>query len=203
MAQISSGMQSAEMQLWEDADSYDRLLGSLDVETKIRLVGVPFAITTATFRDGIADRDYCSLEICTADSARYNTAKIIRRRASQTKDLTVAQVAELGYDQDDYAEPLSRLVFNDSSTGVRRQMVSYLNMKHYVLSDREVTDRDHDVLGGELGQNIFDVAASEWVEGADLAKEGIKLAPPLLCMQGLRVSAYEYEGRAAATFYLG
>jgi hypothetical protein len=130
------------------------------------LIGVPFVITSATFRPAEPGRarGYVSLEITTSDN--------------------------------------HDLVINDGSTGIRRQVVTYCQMKGYLTGpadpDMVVTAKDADV-GGDFGPVTVTLAASADKSEAYIAIEGFRL----LASQGIRVSEYSSpEFGDASTAYL-
>jgi hypothetical protein len=160
-------------------------------EALMSLVGVPFKITSATFRDGIQNKerayrdDYVSLELTVAPpEVLSDTANRIQSRRT-TYNLPLMGMA--------HAE--EQLVINDGSTGIYRQIVQYLAAKnHLVLPEGEEE--------GEKGHSIFDLPRTEWLAGAELATDGIDIA--LKCSRGLRFSDYDnpYGPDKARTWYI-
>lgn len=113
-----------------------------DLVEKEDLIGVPFIITSLTYRNGIGNADYVSVEFTTL------------------------------------REPYYEGVFNDGSTGVRRQTVQYLIAKQQVTSD----DPDTPLSGGE---------------------EDPHYEVKLIASRGLRKSSYTHpEFGMSETFYL-
>lgn len=82
---------------------------------KARLLGVPHIITRATYRPGIEEKDYVSLEAVVADAGTLEY-EIKRGRIAN-----VSSLAELA------VEPEERIVYNDGSTGIRRQFTHLLH----------------------------------------------------------------------------
>lgn len=161
------------------------------------LVGVPFLITSATFRDGTPRREkvdgkvqefptnYVSLEIMIGDSAALDRAM---QRAVQRKRETA--INNLGR-----FDPEELLVLNDGSTGIYRQVVSFL-----VETGRLAVPAGED--GGMSGQSRFDTYRSQWT-GWDSTKTTDPTFPfMLLCPRGTRESRYEFGTDEAITHYL-
>jgi len=189
---------------WDDEDSVDVVEGS-DLESdKEMLVGVPFIITKVFFRDGKFLRhgqsfpdDFVSIELVTAPADNPLWKKVERKREAFPGIPTETDVM-----------PNEQIVINDSSTGIKRQIVSYLHDKKLITvttpeSDyKEAAPRGLSDLSGELGTNAFDANRNLLLEGAEAAEKGISVR--LKCPRGLRVSTYENdytpEGK---TFYLG
>jgi len=82
---------------------------------KARLVGVPFVITRVTFRPGDASPDYVSCE-CVVGDAQACAEAVGRGWVPGVTDV-----------QNFPFMPEERVVFNDSSTGVRRDIVRLLH----------------------------------------------------------------------------
>ena len=192
------------------------VLDSAYLEGKARLIGVPFAIVSVHYRTGAYKRpkevfpaDFVSVEGYTAPLTNrlYNPATIKRLRERARDSLTGAQIAKLGFEVDDYAEPGDKVVINDSSTGIYRQITSYLAYKKFIkvsLPKNAPKDAEpqYDDLKGTLGSNLFDQSRDEWAEGKDVATQGIYLPNALVARQGLRVSGYENDStQEGATFY--
>lgn len=192
-AELSYGSAS---RAWEDLDSADIVEGS-DLESdKEQLVGVPFIITKIFFRDGKYMRsgesipdDFVSVELVTAPADFKGWRKVYRKREAYPGIPTETEVG-----------PDEQIVINDSSTGIKRQVVQYLHAKGLITVDNE-TPRDHSDLSGALGESPFDADRATLVAGAAEAEKGIEVR--LVCPRGLRVSFYENdftpEGK---TFYL-
>lgn len=192
--------EAEQIALWDNMEGVDQVTGTRELEPKIRLVGVPLIICRVTFRpEGANKRDYLSVEAVTAPAGRYDPEKIARVRASAVRKMPLPVIEEIGYRVDSYADPNSEIVFNDSSTGVRRQLVYYLQSKG--LIDVGKKDLDKAGLDGEMGVNPFDTDVLAWKRGSAEATEGIDVK--LLCPNGLRVSTYDNAfGTVAATYYL-
>lgn len=88
----------------------------------------------------------------------------------------------------------SNIVFNDGSTGIRRQLVNYLSQKGLVDPGK----------GPEEGPECrYDNPFSDWKKGKEEAVNGWDIR--LVCARGLRVSEYEWpagSGQLASTWYL-
>lgn len=157
---------------------------------KSPLVGVPFVIVGATFRDGnervwsggITTGNYVSLEIVLGDAAAFQTA-VARGR------MTLEQARSF--------EPNERLVINDGSTGICRQITHFLHAAKII----DVPDGPED---GPAGESRYDMHWSLW-NGADPDGGHPFYEFTLLCKRGLRVSEYEYGTKSksdATTFYI-
>lgn len=156
---------------------------------KESLLGIPFVIVGVTYREGFPREgkagDYVSVECITADPdtmTRYSVPKYQRGNA-------------------DPVWPNEPVIFNDSSTGVRRHFTAYLHSLGVIDVGEPVDEGSR-----------YDRAFQFWDEGADVAAAGIKDVPygndanvPLryVCARGLRVSEYDYQGSPAETYYFG
>jgi len=164
-----------------------------------QLEGVPFVILGGTFRTGFVREvkgqkykgDYVSLEILLGDEKAF---------------------AARGVSLDGKAfQPLQVARFNDGSTGVRRQIVSYLAAKGYI----QVSDTPLDEIGtagGKMGDSEFDIPVNYWkdVMQGDLRFDiegdsvyDFKIPRGLSCPRGLRSSEYRNEFGDGVTRYLG
>lgn len=97
-------------------DGATAVISSAQLEQdKARLLGIPHIITRATFRPGIEEKDYVSIEAVVADrgTLEYEVKRGRVPNVDSYADLTV--------------EPEERIVYNDGSTGVRRQLVHLLH----------------------------------------------------------------------------
>lgn len=146
----------------------------------LSLVGVPFKITSATFRDGIQRPgydyrdDYVSLELTVAPPAVLTaTADRIatRRKAHDLPLIGMARAEE-------------QLVINDGSTGIYRQIVQYLAEGKHLIS---LPDGEKE---GEKGTTIYDLPRSQWLGGHD-DTEPVTFDIALKCSRGLRFSDYD------------
>jgi hypothetical protein len=151
---------------------------------KSMLVGVPFVVVEVTYRPGFPragqQGDYVSVECVVADKDTLNTAPV---RSMIPDDLQV-------YGN----EPV---VFNDSGTGVRRELTMHFDNAGLINVGPE-----------SLTDNRFDRQFQIWADGADLAQTGIVADANgekfrYLAMRGLRRSDYENEYGPATTFYFG
>jgi hypothetical protein len=102
------------------------------------LEGVPFLITRVTFRKGDYAAHYVSCECVIAPKDMLE-----RRRVN---------LATLPFDAGDH------VVFNDGSTGIRRQIVAYLYGKGYIALPDPV------VIEGKAGECSFDLSPGEWAD---------------------------------------
>lgn len=188
--------------VWANLDQVDRLRLSADLESKLRLIGVPFLITNVTYREadyskpGTANPYYMSVEATIAPEFVEPTSERIRRREKAAKDLP-------GLVVDDFPQPGADVVFNDMSTGVYRVLTAYIASTFPQLVQLDHDDQlDMTDLSGKLGESVFDQGPDDWREGGQAGKDGIALR--LFCARGLRASHYggDGEGPEATTFYL-
>lgn len=182
---------------WEDVDSIDSVF-SADIEKdKMELCGVPFIITGATFRPGrfknlgqTKSGEFVSVELITAPEPLFTQLVNKYRSRLMAQGFNLSIPPEIGPDES--------LIINDSSTGIRRQLVQYLHLSGMITVKEGAETSD---LTGQSGTNVFDTESSDWVSGGAIAATGISLR--LLCKRGLRPSQYENEYTPEGmTFYL-
>lgn len=150
------------------------------------LLNVPHIIIGITYRQGFPTPggkpgDYVSIEAVVADKDTLMTPPI--RNALDLENLKV-------YGN----EPV---VYNDGSTGVRRQLTEQLHGMGII-----------DVGNPRKDENPFDRPFQEWASGGDLAESGIvadQNGVPFryAALRGLRRSDYEWQGQPAHTHYIG
>jgi hypothetical protein len=175
--------------------SFVNLLGDADViegytlETEKRnLIGVPFIITSVTVRDGVAKSkteltNYVSAECVVADST------------------TLARLLDMGRisrEQHGRIIPEEGIVINDGSTGIGRQLITYLDAKGIIQCPEGPE-------GGEAGESRYDVYRAQWLKGYDPAIGDMRFELPrgLACPRGLRVSEYQSALYGdSVTFYI-
>lgn len=181
--------------LLTDADQVD---GHALEKDKDNLIGLPFIITGITFREGIVDRadksrrmNYVSVEAMLPDT-------LTLRHAVQRGRITPQQAAMFA--------PGERIVFNDGSAGICRQLAQYAHTRGYVACpDGPET--------GDAGATRYDTPHLTWdiPDGSPAERRfatddsGITaIAVKLACLRGLRVSTYDAGyGEDSATYYLG
>lgn len=173
---------------------WDTLIQSADVvagadlakdELKLALVGIPFVATRVVFRPGAARKSYVSTELV------IGSADVLKRRRIDMSTLPW--------------EPGQSVVFNDGSTGVRRQLAQYLEAKGWIT----LPDGPE---GGKLGESKYDVPPEEWVDitngeiyfdenGRGIYTANIRLS----CPRGLRKSEYTNDENpdGSVTCYFG
>lgn len=152
------------------------------------LEGVPFVITRATVRKGITRNDvrydYISCEALVAPKNVLENRRI--------------NVIELPFDGGDL------VVFNDGSTGIKRQVMAYLESKGRLL----LPDGPP---GGGFGDSRYDTPIEEWLDSqaANISfnKDGEPVAEfdiRLFCKRGLRLSEYQndYNPSGSKTRYI-
>lgn len=168
---------------------------------KEHLLGVPHIITKVTFqtpskRKG-TDRDFVSVEATVADEETLARA-IKRGRVPNTTGLADCAV-----------EPNERIVYNDGSTGIRRQIVMMLNGGQLINAHDGITKLPEDIT------NAFDLPWPMWDdmgepemlhygEGTENEREVPCYHVMIHARQGLYASEYtnEYAPDGAVTFYL-
>jgi hypothetical protein len=185
-------------------ESADEILG-YDLardETADDLTGIPFALTSVTFRPGVmrgkVRQAYVSCEVRISpnlDLRMINT----RREASRLPRIPDLNALAFG--------PDSHVVFNDGSTGVYRQVIKYLTAKGYVELKQPVIE------AGTYGESSFDQPPSGFKDvhsgTVKFDKDGFAvyatpLAPMLYCPRGLRLSLYENDyTQTGKTRYIG
>jgi hypothetical protein len=173
---------------WTDLASGAVVAPGADLVPGNLLVGVPFIITSVTFRpSGVmnavtkAKPHYASLEIVTGDDALF--AKSLQRGRI---------TAECPID------PLEELVFNEGGTGVYRQIVAAFEAFGWItLPDGP--------LEGAYGESRMDTPVADWEytqsgvdAGVDVRFDGdgatVVTAPlRILARRGLRKSEYEND----------
>lgn len=159
---------------WWSANEADEVEGYdlVKDEALEALVGVPFMITGAIFRDGLQLKgvpyrsDFVSLEL------RIAPASMIQKRVSAGRLNAMIMAKVL---------PGELLVINDGSTGIYRQIVQYLAAKELITLPAGKEE-------GEKGETIYDLPRSEWVSGGEEGGKGFEIM--LRCSRGLRYSEY-------------
>lgn len=179
----------------ESADNpYRALLPSADeavgysLAKQDALLGVPFIIVGVTIRDGVKRQtksgkvptNYLSLEILVGD------AESIARAVSR---------GLVSQEQLKHIDPLERVVINDGSTGIARQVIAYLHSKELI----EVPEGPHD---GPAGESRWDIHRSEWVKPNHATDPEPRFNIALHCPRGFRVSEYEADGQTSRTYYI-
>jgi hypothetical protein len=183
---------------WTDLVTGAAVVPGADLIPGNILRGVPFVITSATFRPGGflspvtgVKPHYVSLEIVTGDDAAF--AKAVKR-GRITEDCPV--------------EPGEELIFNEAGTGVYRQVVSAFESFGWIVLPEGP-------LEGKFGESRLDTSPSDWGITADGNAAGVSVredadgavtisAPVwLYAKRGLRISEYENEfTREGQTRYL-
>jgi len=156
------------------------------VDNKDILIGVPHVIIGMTFREGFpregVSGDYVSIEAVVADKDTLATPPV---KAQLPSELAV--------------HPNEAIVYNDSSTGIRRTLVELLHSTGVIDVGSPSKNKD---------ANPFDRPYQQWSTGAERAQEGIFATvngEPFryLALRGLRRSDYEWQGQPAHTHYFG
>lgn len=152
---------------------------------KKALLGVPHIIINITYREGFLNKDtkirgdYVSLEAVVAND-EFLRSPIVRAMTGH-RELEV-----FGNET---------IVYNDGGTGIRRSITEMLVRQGLINP------------GGKPNDNRrFDRPMSQWVNGAELAAEGIRADKQgehlrYGVIRGLRRSDYLWEGQDATTYY--
>jgi hypothetical protein len=150
----------------DEVIGYSLIGGKENEETLAKLKGVPFVIEGVTFRKG----------------------DIVVKATGQARDyLSVEALVHPRY-QSRFKR--SRVVFNDGSTGIYRQIVKYLTDKGLITVPENLPEE------GEANATRYDVSFSRGDDG------GTEFDIRLVCPEGLRDSAYTNENGSATTWYL-
>lgn len=162
------------------------------VDNKDQLLGVPFIIVGVTFQMPVADkarpggfRDYVS---CRAVIGGPDDLKEALERHWIPNDVLAFK-------------PEERILFNDGSTGIRRDVVK-------ILQAAELID-----VGHEDDPRRFDLPWTEWNSFSQSAMQGENIVPEFLtnhrgnlftikARRGLRRSDYTNEYGDSTTYYL-
>lgn len=173
---------------------------------KEHLIGVPHVITCITFqkippvaKDGTQKNGFVSVEATIAGEREL--ARAVARGRVIANGLAVTDVESLLIDPDE------RIVYNDGSTGVRRQLVKILDAIGLIRVDG-TTDRRFDRSWLE-----WEEAGEQWREQGTDDNDVAMVVPsfthradgrPLLINvpRGLYVSAYTNDHGESETFYL-
>lgn len=185
------GQQQTFQELLSTGESYT-IPGYTLIEDKLELLGVPHLITGVTYQKPKADqRGFVSVQGVVAD--QDTLADAVQRGRIPNK-LTV--------------HPGEYIVYNDGSTGIRRQ----LTMQFQMLGMLNVGLPDSD------GDARFDIPWTEWADFSQSIKQGDAVDAPVVpcftknhvgrqlviqAMRGLRASEYSNQyADDAVTFYL-
>lgn len=180
-----------EMSLFDSLVDGAIVIDSASLEEKMPLVGVPMVITRVTYRPKGAkqERGYVSVEAVIADERRLTNA--IRRGWIPN----VSTLADFPF------TPEEKIVFNDGSTGIRRQLTMVLHASG-ALNIGAFDDGDN---------SAFDRDWTEWDSFSEVGTQKVNDAEveipdfqglQIFAQRGLRVSHYDMDGQEATTFYL-
>lgn len=174
-----------------DASDQYRIPGWDLVDNKDFLMGVPFMIVGVTFQMPVADK------------ARPSGARdYVSCRAVIGNDDALAEAVERGWIPGKLAfKPEERILFNDGSTGIRRDIVKILHSANLI-----------DV-GHEDNPTRFDLPWTEWKSFSQSAMQGENVVPEFIsnhrgnlftikARRGVRKSEYSNEYGDAVTYYL-
>lgn len=180
------------------SDQY-RIPGWDLVDNKDLLMGVPFIIVGVTFQMPVADkarpsgeRDYVSCRAVIGDDAALKEAE------------------ERGWIPGKLAfKPEERILFNDGSTGIRRDIVKILHSSGLI----DVGEWTVKGTGQETNSNRFDLPWTQWKSFSQSALQGENIVPEfttnhrgnlfaIKARRGVRKSEYSNEYGDAVTYYL-
>lgn len=174
----------------DQSDQY-RIPGWDLVDNKDHLMGVPFFIVGVTFQMPVADKGR------PAGSRDYVSCRAIVGDAEM-----LAEADERGWIPGKLAfKPEERILFNDGSTGIRRDIVKILDSSGLI------------VVGNLDNPNRYDLPWTEWDSFSQSAQQGENVVPEfstnhrgnLFCIKarrGVRKSEYSNEYGDAVTYYL-
>jgi hypothetical protein len=174
-------MPSAEEEFYAIAQDSEIIQDDYQAIDKELLVGIPIAFKEITYYTG-----------------RGEWAPGIRNDMVSIKAITAPQglLDELGIDVPMGVNPGTKVIINDSSTGIYRQVTKVLHDKGLIEVD--ATLGQIAVRGGR-GSSCFDEPRSQWInEGS--ASVGIEVK--WLVKRGLRQSSYETNHGIMTTFYI-
>lgn len=207
-----------EVQRYTGQESWDQLVSDSDQalgyglardEMLDALTGVPFVITRVSFRPGITRKvdgkdkqfAYVSCECRVAPLQHLRLAKVNANR-SAAKLEPLSSLAELPFDPDEH------VVFNDGSTGIYRQIVSYLEQRGII---RLVKEGAEVIYNGQIGETSLDLPPGDWSDilhgEMHFNEDGFgEYDTPirLYCPRGIRLSKYtnQYNPDGSQTRYL-
>lgn len=177
-----------------------------DLLDKDRLVEIPFIITAIVYRDGVMRKaaqnnklvdvptNYVSVECVVGD--KFSLHALVTRKPRLLDRVKVL-------------EPNERIVINDGSTGICRQVTAYLHQNGAI-------DLPEGPIDGPAGESRYDTYRADWQgsvvplvdydgvphKSVRFELGGTGVAPAFLIKRGLRVSEYENNGQPAGTYYL-
>lgn len=183
---------------WTDLVSGAIVAPGADLVSGSLLIGVPFVITSATFRPGAyvnaatkAKGHYVSVEVVTGDATAFRNAL---RRGRITDQCPV--------------EPGEELVFNEGGTGVYRQIVGAMEAFGWITLPEGQAE-------GASGESRLDTSPGQWgitETGTDagvtvkIDNDGnavVSVPLRIFCKRGLRQSEYQNDyTREGITRYL-
>jgi hypothetical protein len=160
----------------DEVIGYSLIGGKENDETLENLKGVPFVIEGVTFREG---------DISVPGTGPKNAF----RRDYVSVEALIHPSYQARFKR-------SRVVFNDGSTGIYRQIVAYLVARGMATVDESLPE------GGKAHGSRYDVSYS----GPDTDDNGKRIAREfsiaLVCPEGLRYSDYAGPAGDARTYYL-
>lgn len=182
------------------ADAYvvdsGELIKNADLGT---LEKVPFVITHVAFRKG---------DITPKGADEPNAyVSITATIADEPTLLKLHKFKRINLDELMFM-PEEAIVFNDGSTGVKRQITEFLHQTQYI----RVADDKSMKIGGGAGESSFDLPPHKWNEvyagQLQFDPDGFglyetKLTKPIHCRRGLRSSEYANQyTNEGVTWYL-
>lgn len=209
LAIVENDIRSHEVMAYEDqlsgAYAFGVIAGTNLVE-KDELQSIPHIITAVTFqvipekvkKTDATPRGFVSIEATVASEKDLQRSVRRLRKSLKQPDL---QIDDLAFGPDD------RVVYNDGGTGVRRQIVEFLDMSGIITVGEPVLPEDI--------TNKFDAPWTMWNTVPQMfeQKEGVSVPRittfadgrpfKLWSRNGLRVSTYDGAYGEAATWYIG
>lgn len=168
---------------WEKlAGESDEILGHALIkdDSLNRLENVPFIIHRVIYRPGANEQDFVTCEAIIAPM------KVLKELEGKGRIPSVNNLS---------VYPGEHVVFNDSGTGIRRQITRYLYLRGFIgLPEPIIED-------GRSGESSFDKPHTEWTFGAEAALKGLNVR--ISCPRGIKPSQYDIGFGDSETRYLG
>lgn len=165
-----------------------------------KLFKVPFVITAVAYRKGDI-----------VQKGATEPGSYVSITATIADEFTLAKLHKFGRINMDEIPfmPEESIVFNDGSTGVKRQITEFLHVQNYI----KVADPGDIVMGGASGESSFDLPPHQWldhdgrgvfeIDETGFGTYSVVLETKLHCRRGLRPSTYSNEyAKDATTWYL-
>lgn len=183
---------------WDEATADASLIVSYDVakdEYLEALIGVDMVITGVTYRPGMNNGAYVSLE-CMLTPA-FDLKRINRARTANGYD-RLESLDEMPWD------PGENIIINNGGAGIYRQVTEILAATGAIRLKDPITP------GGKRGESSFDATPNQWddvitgnmmfdVSGNAVYRNSVIR---VRARKGIRVSTYTFDDRPATTFYI-